>query len=70
MPNPEKFDITGVLLKKKQQNMKRSRFGEEQIIGILRKAEAGSPVKAVHQIEPGGGGVKWSESGSCGRAKL
>ena len=27
--------------------MKRSRLSEEQIIGILREAEAGSPVKAV-----------------------
>jgi putative transposase len=27
--------------------MKRSRFSEEQINGILREAEAGSPIKAV-----------------------
>ena len=27
--------------------MKRSRFSEEQVIGILREAQSGSPVKAV-----------------------
>jgi putative transposase len=27
--------------------MKRSRFSEDQIIGILREAEVGSPIKAV-----------------------
>lgn len=27
--------------------MKRSRFSEEQVIGILKEAQAGSPVKAV-----------------------
>jgi len=27
--------------------MKRSRFSEEAIIGVLREAQAGSPVKAV-----------------------
>ena len=36
--------------------MKRSRFSEEQIIGIIREAQAGSKVKAVcaaHNISEG-----------------
>jgi hypothetical protein len=39
--------------KKEQKNMKRGRCSEEQIIGILREAQAGSPVKAgcaAHKI--------------------
>ena len=32
---------------KKEQNMKRSRFSEEQIIGISREAEAKNPIKTV-----------------------
>jgi putative transposase len=39
--------MTGVLLRRReQQNMKKSRFSEEQIIGILREVE-GTSVKAV-----------------------
>jgi Transposase len=46
-PDPTRGrDITGVQLKK-EQKIKRSRFSEEQIIGILQEAEAGSPIKAV-----------------------
>ncbi len=36
--------------------MKRSRFSEEQVIGILKEAEAGSAIKkvcAVHNISEG-----------------
>jgi len=41
-------DITGVLLKgRRSRTMKRSQFNEEQIIEILREADAGSPVKAM-----------------------
>jgi len=33
--------------KKEQQSMKKSKFSEEQIIGVLREAEGETPVKAV-----------------------
>jgi putative transposase len=40
-----KVEFCGI--EKKQNKMKRSRFSEEQIIGILREAQAGKSVKAV-----------------------
>jgi putative transposase len=45
----KKVDVTSLEFcsKRKEQNMRRSRFSEEQIIGILLRAEAGSPVKPV-----------------------
>ncbi len=36
-----------ILLDKRAERMKRSRFNEEQIIGILGEAQSGGGVKAV-----------------------
>jgi hypothetical protein len=41
------FEGIGVVLKKAQ-DMKRSRFNEEEVIGILREGEGGSSIKAVY----------------------
>lgn len=61
--------------------MKRSRFSEEQIIGILREVQGGGHTRAVcaaHNISEGTyyawkrkyGGMDVSEGGVCGRWRM